>query len=156
MGLFGKLMSSVTGGKGSGGSSLMKELQEIGFDVPEANVMAVLEKIKAGHRQKGITCMVSDFELIVSVLAAREIPEPYESYAQEVAEYFSRELNTATWEDDLRPIGRKIDDNHLQILVARRAEVLCKKAYESGNKASGEFSIRYLEHAWAGFGGWLP
>ena len=52
-------------------------------------------------------------------------------------------------------IGEKINDHDKQMYVAYRAKYLCREAYNNGNKNCGEFSLRYLEYAWDGIGGWM-
>lgn len=134
-----------------------EDLAELGIDyVDPKKVKSALETIKNGYKQKGYACFVSDFELIVQIVAEREVPYPFEGYAEEICDLFSQKMDWNDRKPKLRRIGEKMDDSNQQMLTAWRANYLCNNKYKSGNDNCGDFSIRYLESAWAGLGGWLP
>lgn len=132
-----------------------EDLAYLGIDdIPPKKIKELLNKIKNEYKRRGIACFVSDFELIAQVLAERELPYPYEGYAEKICELFSKPMNVNEREGKLRKIGEEMDDNHAQILTACRARVLCDNKHKAGNTECGEFSVRYLEYAWDGIGGW--
>ena len=128
----------------------------MGFEgLRKDRIAQVLTQIKDDYKKRNVISFVSDFELVAGVLSGREIPYPYEDYAQDIAAIFKKELNKKTYENELRQIGKKMNDNHKQLLVARRAEYLCNEAYKAGNVHARNFSLRELEYAWDGLGGWM-
>lgn len=77
------------------------------------------------------------------------LPEPLESYANQIVKLFIDYPDMDTREPKLRVIGERMDDNVQQLRVAQRSRYLAGVA-GIGN----EFSLRYLEYAWDGLGGW--
>lgn len=87
--------------------------------------------------------------------AGKPLQEPLESYAQEILALFEKGLEYNIRESKLREIGEKINHDEKQMKVAYRAKFLCREAYNNGNKNCGEFSMRSMEYAWDGLGGWM-
>ncbi len=131
------------------------ELSEMGFGFDKKKLAKAFKMQKKEFKKQGIKFYGSDFELICPSLAVNSLPRPFEGYANDVAKVFTKKLDADNWETPLREIGKKINDNHRQMLVAYRAQNLCRENYENGNEPSGDFSIRYLEIAWDGLGGWM-
>lgn len=159
MGIFGGLFK---GKKGSGGNSykksakaLAEELEMYGYESISVDKLAtVLRQMKEDEEKRGIVSFVSDFERVARGLAQEPLRFGNEKYAEIIAGIFRNGLPD-DWKDQLRPIGEEIDDNHLMMLVALRAEQLCQEEYQKGNAPSGDFSVRYLEIAWNGIAGWM-
>lgn len=82
--------------------------------------------------------------------ASTPLPEPLESYANQIVKLFIDYPDMDTREPKLRAIGERMDDNVQQIRVAHRSQYLASAA-GIGNM----FSLRYLEYAWDGIGGWM-
>ena len=136
--------------------AVWNELNGMGFTVSVEEVYAVVQAKRNEFKARKIAYFGSDFELALGTLVQKEIPDPYEGYAKEIVNIFSKPLDKNTYQSQLRNIGEKIDHNHKQILVVKRAEFLCRQAVSSGNLNAGEFSISTMEYAWAGLGGWMP
>ena len=150
MGIF----KSLLGGKKLN-EGIYNELSQMGFVLDKKRLDKAIKLQKKEYKKQGIKFFGSDFELICPALTVKSLPKPFEEYANEVAKIFTKKLNADNWEAPVREIGKKINDNHKQLLVAYRAQNLCRVNYENGNEASGEFSVRYLEIAWDGLGGWM-
>ena len=136
--------------------SVWKELKDMGFAVSVEDVYMSVQAKRNEFAAKRIAYFGSDFELALGTLVLKELPEPYEGYAKEIVNIFSKPLDKNTYQSKLRKIGEKIDHNHKQVLVVKRAEVLCRNLAVSGNRNAGNFSISTMEYAWAGLGGWMP
>ena len=136
--------------------SVWNELNGMGFTVSVEEINAAVQAKRNEFAARRIAYFGSDFELALGTLVLKELPDPYERYAKEITNIFAKPLNKDTYQSELRKIGEKIDHNHKQILVVKRAEVLCRKLAESGNRNAGNFSISTMEYAWAGLGGWMP
>ena len=136
--------------------SVWNELNGMGFTVSVEEINAAVQAKRNEFAARRIAYFGSDFELALGTLVLKELPDPYEGYAKEITNIFAKPLNKDTYQSELRKIGEKIDHNHKQILVVKRAEVLCRKLAESGNRNAGNFSISTMEYAWAGLGGWMP
>ena len=87
--------------------------------------------------------------------ASEPLKKPLENYAQEILALFEEEMSFDSREAKLRKIGEKMNDHDKQMQVAYRANYLCREAYSKGNKNCSEFSMRVLEYAWDGIGGWM-
>ena len=87
--------------------------------------------------------------------ASKPLQTPLESYAQEILALYEKGLPYKSLEQKLRIIGEKMNDHDKQMYVAHRANYLCQEAYCNGNKNCREFSLRSLEFAWDGIGGWM-
>ena len=85
----------------------------------------------------------------------KPLQKPLESYAQEILAVFGKGLSYNIMEPKLREIGEKMNDFDKQLQVAYRAKFLCLEALHNGNKNCGQFSMRFLEYAWDGIGGWM-
>ena len=136
--------------------TVWNELNGMGFTVSVEEINAAVQAKRNEFAARRIAYFGSDFELALGTLVLKELPDPYEGYAKEITNIFAKPLNKDTYQSELRKIGEKIDHNHKQILVVKRAEVLCRKLAESGNRNAGNFSISTMEYAWAGLGGWMP
>ena len=118
--------------------------------------MRVIDLLTSTEKKPtGIIDLRSNTEKDAEKIASKPLQKPLESYAQEILALFEKGLPSNTLEQELRKIGEKMDDNDEQIYVAYRAKYLCREALLNGNKNCGEFSIRSLEYAWDGLGGWM-
>lgn len=136
--------------------NVWKELTEMGFTISVEEVYAAVQAKRNEFAARKIAYFGSDFELALGSLVQKELPDPYEEYAKEILNIFSKPLDKNTYQSQLRKIGEKIDHNHKQVLIVKRAEFLCQNAVRSGNRNAGEFSISTMEYAWSGLGGWMP
>ena len=136
--------------------SVWNELNAMGFTVSVEEVYRAVQEKRNEFAARRIAYFGSDFELALGTLVLNKLPEPYEGYANEIVKIFSKPLDKNTYQSQLRKIGEKINNNHKQVLVVKRAEVLCRKLAGSGNSNAGNFSISTMEYAWAGLGGWMP
>lgn len=136
--------------------SVWNELKGMGYKISAEEVNKAVQAKRNEFAARRIRYFGSDFELALGSLVLKALPDPYEGYAQEILKIFSKPLDKNTYQSELRKIGEKMNDNHKQILVVKRAEVLCKQAVVSGNVSAGNFSIGTMEYAWAGLGGWMP
>ena len=112
------------------------------------NTMQYLYVIEYGKPDPKLKLDESMAKEMRSIMFARNpLDSKYEKSAQEIVG-----LVKAGWsehESQLRAIGQQINDFDTMVLVARRAEQLCKEA------GVNDFSIRVLEHVWDGIAGWM-
>ena len=103
----------------------------------------------------GFIDLRSSLEKKAEKFSSEPLPTPFEDYAQEILSLFEKGLEYNTLQTELRKIGEKMNDNNKQMYVAYRANYLCKQACSNGNKNCEKFSLRTLELAWDGLGGWM-
>lgn len=112
------------------------------------NMMQHLYVIEYGKPDPKLKLDQSMAKEMRSIMFARSpLDSKYEKSAQEIVGLFRG--GWSEHESQLRAIGQQINDSDTMVLVARRAEHLCKEAGVS------DFSIRVLEHVWDGIAGWM-
>lgn len=104
---------------------------------------------------KRVVDLRTDFEKQAEANASKPLPEPLEGYAKEIVRLFGSTKSFDDCEGALRDIGKKMNNNEKQMRVAHRSNYLAAIGYRSGNERLGDFSLRYLEYAWDGLGGWM-
>lgn len=82
--------------------------------------------------------------------ASNKLPEPLEGYAKEIVALFKQYPDMNKREPKLRVIGERMKNNEKQLMVAYRSQYLAEQA-----ELRDSFSLRYLEYAWDGLGGWM-
>lgn len=155
-------ISKVTGifSKDSGNEStkrIQKKLKEYGINLTEEQITDVITRTHEENEMRNIISFVSDEEIVIhaAMNSGFKLSQPLEGYAQQICSIFSKKMDSFDdIEPSLRDIGKKMNDNEKQKFVAFRAQKLCEDAEQNGNIYAREFSIRFLEYAWDGIGGW--
>jgi hypothetical protein len=159
MGFFSNITKHFS--KGSGNEStkrIQKRLKMNGIDLTEEQIDHIITSNREYNQIHNIASFVSDDEIVMrtAINSGFQLTQPLEGYAQEICSIFSEKINSFDdVEPTIRDIGKRINDNEKQKLVAFRAQKLCKDAERNGNMYAREFSIRLLEYAWDGIGGWM-
>lgn len=137
--------------------TIQSRLASYGINFSEDQINEIIRLTRQEYKKKNIVAFVSDQEIVESFAMDNgySLGEPLEGYAREICAIFCKEQSFDESKPELRAIGEKINDYGKQRIVAYRAKKLCKDAYDEGFLYAKEFSIRYLEYAWDGIGGWM-
>lgn len=133
-----------------------QEFYNYGFMLSEDEVYKIIKQTRKEYKKQNIPLFVSDFEIVARAIGKNDspFPVPFEGYAQEICSIYSQDMEWIDKKTKIREIGQKINDDRKQKIVAFRTEKLCENKCKQGNMHACDFSIRLLEIAWDGIGGW--